>query len=146
MSLQHPVSAGRKSGVTPFPSISHQMDHKSSCSDPIPRALPEALLAPESTSLPCLPGTLLRKAHCLSCTSSRLETFAFLLPVILAQMLDYSFCISLCPLLLSAGFVWLGLSAVTLPGGPGQSVEELGSVAGANEASESEQAILLLCC
>lgn len=80
--------------------------------------------------------------------------FAFLLPVILAQMLDYSFCIcfyiffciSFSPLLLSAGFFWLGLSAVTLLGGPGWRVEELGSAAGADEASGSEQAILLPCC
>lgn len=146
MSLQHHVSADRKREASPFPSISHLMHHKPSCSDPIPRALPEVLLAHGFASLPCLPGTLLRKAHCLSCTSSRLETFAFLLPVTLAQMLDYSFCISLCSFLLSAGFVWLGLSAVTLPGGPGQSVEELGSAAGANEASGSGQAILLPCC
>lgn len=72
--------------------------------------------------------------------------FAFLLPVILAQMLNYSFCISFSPLLFSAGFFWLGLSAVTLPGGPGKSMEELRSAAGANEAYGSEQAILLPCC
>lgn len=93
-----------------------------------------AWLSPEEGSLPLL--------HQLKAGS----LFAFLLPVTLAQMLDYSFCISFSPLLLSAVFVWLGLSAVTLPGGPGKSVEGLGSTAGANEASGSVQAILLPCC
>lgn len=137
MSLQHHVSGGRESGESPFPSISHHIHQKPSCSDPVPRALPEVLLAPGSSSLPSLP--LLYQL-----TAGNL--FAFLLPVTLAQMLDYSFCISFSPLLLSAGFVWLGLSAATLLGGPGQRVEELSSAAGAKETPGSEQAILLPCC
>lgn len=108
MSLQHHVSAGRESGASPFPSISHQMHQKPSYSDPIPRALPEALLAPRSASLPYLPGTLLRKAHCLSCTSSRLETY--LLSCCLTPLHRCSITVSASPPLLCSS--QLGLSGL----------------------------------
>lgn len=118
MSLQHHVSAGKESGASPFPSISHQMHQKPGCPDPIPRVLPEALLAPGSTSMSAWPSPKedsLPLLHQLKAGN----LFAFLLPVTLAHILDYSFCFSFSPLLLLAEFIQLGLSAVTLPGGPG---------------------------
>lgn len=140
MSLQ-----ARRVGQVLNPSISCQMHQKPSCSDPIPRVLPEVLLAPGSTSTSAWPSPKedsLPLLHQLKAGN----LFAFLLPVTLAQILDYSFCISFSPLLLLAEFIQLGLSSVTLPGGPGRSGEELGSAAETNEASGSERATLLPCC